>query len=162
MNPYLVLGIALAAGFCLGLVVLFVVRRKPKDVVSLEIVEEVPAGEAAGFDEPHFTIARDAPAALVPPPTPSAPAASAARAPAPQAPPARPPMRLPPGVHQSSWEEQAPPDPIQTEWARRQVGPVEPGRMKGLCSGCGTALSISLQRPIRIACPVCGRTRLLS
>jgi hypothetical protein len=51
---------------------------------------------------------------------------------------------------------------VPTEWARRQVGPLEPGRVRGMCSGCGTAISVSRNRPIRVACPVCGRTRLLS
>jgi hypothetical protein len=56
----------------------------------------------------------------------------------------------------------APPDPIPSEWARRQVGPVETGRSKGVCSGCGTSISVSNARPLRIACPVCGRTKLLA
>jgi len=54
------------------------------------------------------------------------------------------------------------PEPVPTEWARRQVGPADPGRSKGACSGCGAMLSVSNVRPLRIACPVCGRTRLLA
>lgn len=54
------------------------------------------------------------------------------------------------------------PQPIPTEWARRLVGPAPPGRSKGACSGCGAMLSVSNARPLRIACPVCGRTRLLA
>lgn len=55
-----------------------------------------------------------------------------------------------------------PPAPVPSEWARRQVGPVESGRTKGVCSGCGTSISVSDARPLRIACPVCGRTKLLA
>lgn len=55
-----------------------------------------------------------------------------------------------------------PPSPVPSEWARRQVGPVEPGRTKGVCSGCGTSISVTNARPLRIACPVCGRTKLLA
>lgn len=55
-----------------------------------------------------------------------------------------------------------PPPPVPTEWARRLVGPAPPGRMRGVCSGCGTTLSISTARPLRIACPVCGRTKLVA
>lgn len=80
------------------------------------------------------------------------------RAPAP-----RPPMREPPPMR--SWAQQvrestAP--EVPTEWARRQVGPVEPGRTSGACGGCGARLSVSSARPLRIACPVCGRTKLLA
>lgn len=55
-----------------------------------------------------------------------------------------------------------PPAPVPSEWARRQVGPVDPGRSKGVCSGCGTSISVSNARPLRIACPVCGRSKLLA
>jgi hypothetical protein len=54
--------------------------------------------------------------------------------------------------------------PIQTEWARRAfTGPVGADRVRGMCSGCGTTLSVArAPRPLRTACPVCGRTRVLS
>jgi DNA-directed RNA polymerase subunit RPC12/RpoP len=51
---------------------------------------------------------------------------------------------------------------VPTEWAKRVTGPVEPDRVKGICSGCGTRISVTTKRPLRIACPVCGRTRLLT
>lgn len=79
------------------------------------------------------------------------------------APAPRPPMREPPPM--KSWAQQTMEEvasPIPSEWARRQVGPAEPGRTKGACGGCGAALSVSNQRPLRIACPVCGRTKLLA
>lgn len=75
----------------------------------------------------------------------------------------RPPMREPPPM--KTWAQQvretAQPE-VASEWARRQVGPVEPGRVAGACGGCGARLSVSTQRPLRIACPVCGRTKLLA
>ena len=80
------------------------------------------------------------------------------RAPAP-----RPPMREP--APMKSWAQQvmeSTPGEVPTEWARRQVGPVEPGRSAGACGGCGARLSVSNARPLRIACPVCGRTKLLA
>jgi hypothetical protein len=86
------------------------------------------------------------------------------RAPAPHAaPPQRPPMREPPPM--KSWAQQVmetSPREVPTEWARRQVGPTEPGRTAGACGGCGARLSVSTARPLRIACPVCGRTKLLA
>ncbi|GEM_PF-4360567 len=75
---------------------------------------------------------------------------------------ARGPMPLPPILRQGRSAPPPAPEPIPTEWARRQVGPAPPGRTKGACSGCGAMLSVSAARPLRIACPVCGRTRLLA
>lgn len=49
-----------------------------------------------------------------------------------------------------------------TEWAARVSGPLPPGHTRGVCSGCGTPLSVGPRRPLRIACPECGRTRLLA
>lgn len=49
-----------------------------------------------------------------------------------------------------------------TEWASRVSGPLPPGHTQGVCSGCGTPLSVGPRRPLRIACPECGRTRLLA
>lgn len=74
--------------------------------------------------------------------------------------PARPPpvRAAPPRPASPDMEDSA----VPTEWARRHLGALEPGRVKGICSGCGTPLSISTRRPLRVACPVCGRTRLLS
>src|SRR5882672_1878867 len=52
---------------------------------------------------------------------------------------------------------------VPMEWAQRhESGPAAPGRVRGACSGCGTKLTVSNRRPLRIACPVCGRTRLLT
>lgn len=94
--------------------------------------------------------------------------------PAPAPPPRRappPPRSEPPARAQArpappkTWAQQAmeqSPAPIPSEWARRQVGPVEPGRTAGACGGCGARLSVSDQRPLRIACPVCGRSKLLA
>ena len=79
------------------------------------------------------------------------------------APAQRPPMREPPPM--KSWAQQvmeSSQGEVQTEWARRQVGPVEAGRTAGACGGCGARLSVSNARPLRIACPVCGRTKLLA
>lgn len=80
-----------------------------------------------------------------------------------RAPPPRPPMREP--LPMKSWAQQVMETTkaeVPTEWARRQVGPVEPGRTAGACGGCGARLSVSNARPLRIACPVCGRTKLLA
>ncbi|HET6405882.1 MAG TPA: hypothetical protein VFH78_14660 [Candidatus Thermoplasmatota archaeon] len=94
------------------------------------------------------------------------PPAALARAPPRAAPPVaapRPPMREPPPM--KSWAQQVmehAPAEVPTEWARRQVGVVEPGRTAGACGGCGARLSVSNARPLRIACPVCGRTKLLA
>ena len=75
----------------------------------------------------------------------------------------RPPMREPPPMRTWAQEVRATTGPeVPSEWARRQVGPVEPGRVAGACGGCGARLSVSTQRPLRIACPVCGRTKLLA
>lgn len=161
------------------------------DVVPLEVVSEADdkSGSQDSFDEdPHaaWRPPGDRPPthAHGPADNPRAaghgPAGQPPRAPPP---PARaPPVRsLPPAPSNESEEHfgvagpaRAPPMPkpvmpadfedstVQTEWARRHVGPLEPGRVKGVCSGCGTQLSISKHRPLKIACPVCGRTRLLS
>jgi DNA-directed RNA polymerase subunit RPC12/RpoP len=76
--------------------------------------------------------------------------------------PARSALPLPPILREDRHAQPPAPQPIPTEWARRQVGPASPGRTKGACSGCGAMLSVSTQRPLRIACPVCGRSRLLA
>ena len=54
------------------------------------------------------------------------------------------------------------PSVAPTEWASRVSGPLPPGHTRGVCSGCGTPLSVGPRRPLRIACPECGRTRLLA
>src|SRR5438552_18027581 len=57
----------------------------------------------------------------------------------------------------------APESAIPMEWAHRhEGGPAPAGRVRGVCSGCGTKLTVSNRKPLRIACPVCGRTRLLT
>jgi hypothetical protein len=72
----------------------------------------------------------------------------------------RPPMR---GVDPPA-SATAPESAIPMEWAQRHEGggPAPPGRVRGACSGCGTKLTVSDRRPLRIACPVCGRARLLT
>lgn len=140
-SDLLLLGVALLLGFVVGGGVVFaVLRRRGRDrepVQAFEVVEDEPARPApargeASWEDEAFSVPKPAPR------------------PEPESELARPPV---PAMEDSS---------IPTEWARRQVGPVEPGRAKGVCSGCGTALSISKRRPLRIACPVCGRTRLLA
>lgn len=154
---------------------------KSAEPVELEIVEEHPARFVPAKPAPVAPPAR----AQAPPPPPATPRAHAEKAPAmvltqgvamqdanftrgpqraaPAPPPARPPMRQPPAP--KSWAQQvmeSTPGDVATEWARRQVGPVEPGRTSGACGGCGARLSVSEARPLRIACPVCGRTKLLA
>ena len=148
-------------------------KRVPESV-EMEIV----------FDERPASIARppQAPAPVARAPPPSSPRAHPERAPAmvltqgvqmrdsefsrrspAQAPAPRPPMREPPPM--KSWAQQVRETTqaaVPTEWARRQVGPVEPGRVAGACGGCGARLSVSNARPLRIACPVCGRTKLIA
>jgi hypothetical protein len=108
--------------------------------------------------EPEFEIVEDAPIVVVPVKDLDAPVAfnvvdeSAPRGP----------MPLPPILREGRQAAPPPPPPVPTEWARRQVGPAPAGRTKGACSGCGAMLSVTNQRPLRIACPVCGRTRLLA
>ena len=151
MDPFLIGG-ALVAGFGVGALAVLVARRRgePEEVVQYEVVTEErapsppPAPAAApapDFDQTDFAVVEAPPAP--------------ARPPAPRSGPA--------GPARASWApREAPPEPVPTEWARRHVGPVESGRTKGVCSGCGTTISVSTQRPLRIACPVCGRTRLLA
>lgn len=171
LNEFLLLGGALAAGFALGMLVV-ALRRRPAERVQHEVLAEVDpataaptlkAGAPEGWDE-SFSVAEPAAPRVAPLQPPSPPA------PSPRAPPA------PPADPDARWrrpsslggESSPPPRPadepggVPSEWARRQVGAVEPGRSKGVCSGCGTMLSISDKRPLRIACPVCGRTRLLA
>lgn len=175
----LLVGGALVGGFGLCALVVLAARRRPPtdEPVELEVVEESPVTFVPPAPRPS------APVAAAPPP-PAHARTHPAKAPAMvltpgvamqdeaferprnvpvNAPPQRPPMRAPPSM--KSWAQQTMeqlPAPVPTEWARRQVGPVEPGRAKGVCSGCGANLSVSTQRPLRIACPVCGRTKLLA
>lgn len=160
----LYLVVALLLGFGLGVLSILLVRRRSKEVIAYEVVEEdVPPPRAAAAHPPPPP----------PPPAPSRPERS------PWAPPERPPEepafddtfsvaseRPPPTARDELARPPVPemsaPSTVPTEWARRHVGPVEAGRVKGVCSGCGTAITISKVRPVRIACPVCGRTRLLS
>lgn len=185
MEEALLVGGALVLGFGAGVVALLVVRRAkaPKEeadaVVELEVV----------LDESPVTFVPPAPQPAAPP-VPAVPPQAAPPPPSPRSHPERQPaMILTRGVQMSdsAFQRQAPPRqapasmpesrpqpwarprpreeapaPVPTEWARRQVGPLEPGRAKGVCSGCGTALSVSMARPLRIACPECGRTRLLA
>lgn len=82
-----------------------------------------------------------------------------ARPPASSAPP---PRRAPPMKTWAQEVRETIQPEVPTEWARRQVGPAEPGRVAGACGGCGARLSVSNARPLRIACPVCGRTKLIA
>ena len=164
-------------------------QAKAAEPVTMEIVEDHPATYVRApppASAPAPAQARGAPRPASPPPPTSprshaerAPAmvltagvamqdeafsrrAPARAAPAPAAAPAPPPRRAPP---MRSWAQEVretiQPE-VPTEWARRQVGPVEPGRVAGACGGCGARLSVSDARPLRIACPVCGRTKLIA
>jgi len=141
---------ALFVGLALGILVVlpFSMRRRRKEILNEVISEEYPAANdrtpplARGpraevdFEQVDFGVAPDAPKAEAPRPRPG---------------PAMMPRTPPP-----------PEDAIPTEWARRLTGPIEEGRAKGVCSGCGTMLSVGMQRPLKISCPVCGRQRLLT
>ena len=163
---WLVLLGALAAGFALGALTIFVAglrRRRPHEadakpevvrldpppeeepIVTLEPIEDDAPAAEPGFDD-HFGVSRHAPPAPTPRPPPAPAPARAPRGPPPRAP-------LP-----------APePSTIPTEWAARATdAPLPPGHVRGVCSGCGTPLSVGPRRPLRIACPECGRTRLLA
>jgi len=132
---------ALFAGLALGILVVLpfaLRRRRPEvahDVVAAETFE-APAPPPAA-PRPPLDQAENDPFGISRPTTPRPPPAA---------------QPLP----------AAPIDGVPTEWAKRVTGPVEPGRVKGICSGCGTRISVTTQRPLRIACPVCGRTRLLT
>ena len=149
MNDLLLAGMAAVGGVAAGGMLYLLVRRRApppgprEEVVELEVLSEETVVPAPSFEaEPAFSVA---------------PA---------RAPPRPAPLPASPRGVRPTYDPDDPPElpdsPIPTEWARRQVGPVEGGRMKGVCSGCGTSLSVSTARPLRIACPVCGRTRLLA
>lgn len=178
MVEALLVGGALVLGFGAGVAGILVARRakapKPEPVVELEVVlDDAPATFVPPAPKPAA-----APALPVAAPPPATPRSHPERAPAMvltrgvqmtddafrRPPPARPApeTRAPPRPWARPAPREEPPAPVPSEWARRQVGPLEPGRAKGVCSGCGTALSVSMQRPLKIACPVCGRTRLLA
>ena len=164
-------GIAVLAG--LGLIVVLILLRgkKGEDEVAFEILGEETTPSTASLPGSSARSASDF--AVAPP---NAPAAAPPRRPA--APLGRDvesdsfsvsrdeldPRALPPRFPARPTLPPLPPGPpnVPTEWARRQVGPLEPGRVRGICSGCGTTISVSRRRPLRVACPVCGRTRLLS
>ena len=146
MNELLLAAFAVGGGVVAGGLLYLALRRRaprpeeplPLEVLSVETFVAAPVAESGPEDHP-FSLVQAAP-----PPVRPAPAR---------------------GVR-PTYDPDALPElsesPIPTEWARRQVGPLEGGRMKGVCSGCGTSLSVSAARPLRIACPVCGRTRLLA
>lgn len=138
-EEWLVLLGALAAGFALGALTIFVATLRRRRASEPEVVrlEPVPDdAEDAPFED-HFGVAhaprakekREAPAAVQRPPVPD------------------------PG-----------PTSVPTEWAQRAPdgAALPPGHVRGVCSGCGTPLSVGPRRPLRIACPECGRTRLLA
>jgi DNA-directed RNA polymerase subunit RPC12/RpoP len=174
---WLYIGGALVAGFLAGALVLFLVRGRRPEVVEYEIVEEEPA---AAPPSPPPPPAPPPEHHMIPPPErppwarPELEARTASPPPRPPAPGPRPPASFEEDSFSVARPAPAPPRArsgaalpvdvggIPTEWARRQVGPPEAGRAVGLCSGCGTRISVSRTRPLRIACPVCGRTRLLT
>ena len=144
-----------AAGVAVLAAALLRGRRTPQDVPAFEVVPEEPKGVPVHDLDAHpFSIAQ--------PPRHEAALVAVAPAAPMVVERARTPMPLPPILREARTAPAPPPPPVPTEWARRQVGPPEPGRTKGACSGCGAMLSVSDQRPLRIACPVCGRTRLLA
>jgi hypothetical protein len=156
-EEWVIIAGAVLAGLALGILAVLPLharRRRARQRITTEVVAQAyeilgeddetplapptpPPAPATDDDEP-YTIARDPLA-----PAPPSPRASPAPHPYPPTPP-------------------PPEDAIPSEWARRLTGPLHPDRARGICSGCGTKLSVSKRRPIRIACPVCGRTRLLT
>lgn len=133
---WLILLGALAAGFALGALTIFAAsafRRRPRPADEPEVVRLEPVEDDAPAPfEDHFGVSHAAP-----------------RAPAPAAP------RPAPHAPEASL--------VPTEWAARATdAPLAPGHVRGVCSGCGTPLSVGPRRPLRIACPECGRTRLLA
>ncbi|HEX2022136.1 MAG TPA: hypothetical protein VHH36_05445 [Candidatus Thermoplasmatota archaeon] len=144
----LFLAVAILLGFALGVLLMVVVRSlrrrgeeeaddpPPEPPVAHELVEDdAPfAPPPQRRPEPEFDDSFGVASAPAPPPRDELP---------------------PPPVEMTQ-------SAIPTEWAKRALGAVEPGRVRGICSGCGTPLSVSKRRPIRIACPVCGRTRVLA
>lgn len=160
LDVLLTAGTAVAAGGTALLIAMAVRRRRAA----------ANAARTAGQSEPdiplEFEVVKDVPVTIMDPapaPVSFAPVAEPQlQAVAVGARGASNPMPLPPILREDHRAAPPPPAPIPTEWARRQVGPAGPGRTKGACSGCGAMLSVSNQRPLRIACPVCGRTRLLA
>lgn len=151
VNELLLGSVAVGAGLAAGGLIYLALRPRRAKLVPLEVVEEeiVPAPVAAGprFEDDPFSVA-------APPPRAAA------------LPEASPLSLVTKRMLRPTYDPEDPPEfresAVTTEWARRQVGPVDRGRQKGVCSGCGTHLSISQERPLRVACPVCGRTRLLA
>lgn len=172
MNDLFLAGTAVAGGIAVGGLLYLAVRPRRPALVPLEIIQEeevVPLARARDDRELRFD--DDAPFSVA---SPVSVPVHVEAAPAPRAAAAVPPPprvvapiaagRGPPP--RAAFDRDVPPEPpaspIPTEWARRLVGPLDAGRTKGVCSGCGTHLSVSTARPVRIACPVCGRTRLLA
>lgn len=144
MDEWIYLVAALAAGFLLGVLVIlpFVIRARRKRASHGD--GENDAASAAPDDAVPLEIIDDAlpdhddhPFSVVS---------------------SRPPMR---GVDRPA--APLPESAIPMEWAQRyEGGPAPEGRVRGACSGCGSKLTVSNRKPLRIACPVCGRTRLLT
>ena len=184
MEP-LLLGLAIAGGAGLSGLAVWAAWRSTRTPASEEPVEMelVPSPRPARIAARPVPVTAAPPPARAAPPAPASPRSHAQRAPAmvltqgvamqdsefsraamrAPAAPAQPERRAPPPP--KTWAQQtresAAPE-VQTEWARRQVGPVEPGRVAGACGGCGARLSVSAARPLRIACPVCGRSKLVA
>lgn len=136
VEEWVVLAGALAAGFALGALTILGVnlwRRRPQKAAAEEVVPLEPVlDEPAGFEPAGDTF-------------------GVVHGPRGHAPPRSQPASAP---VQSN---------VPTEWAQRVApGPLPAGRVRGVCSGCGTPLSVSDKRPLKIACPECGRTRLLA
>ncbi|HUR67831.1 MAG TPA: hypothetical protein VM370_01185 [Candidatus Thermoplasmatota archaeon] len=185
MQP-LVLAGALAAGAGLSALAVWAAIRYTRAPssrdVPMEIVDESPVSFTRAALVPQAPEPRPQPPAARAPP-PASPRAHAERAPAmvltqgvtmqdaeferrarSTPAPTQGAVRRPP-PEMKSWAQQvresAAPS-VETEWARRQVGPVEAGRVAGVCGGCGSRLSVTDRRPLRIACPVCGRNKLVA
>lgn len=167
MNELLLGGLAIGGGLLTGGLLYLAFRPRRDRVVALEIVSEetLVRAPARAREGDRATPFEDAPFSLVQP-SPAGGRRVPVRTNATSVPDHDPLRILDNGALRPTYDPDDPPElpdsPIPTEWARRQVGPLDNGRMKGLCSGCGTHLSISQERPVRIACPVCGRTRLLA
>lgn len=148
-------------------------RRKEKKAATVEASKHDGAvSDAVDFDA-HFSVAGKPTTTFEivgeerAPPAPADPHA-AWRPPSHMAAPPRlaplpPPVYTTPITPRPVRDPRPEPPAVPTEWARRGVGPAPPGKVKGMCSGCGSVLFVSCEpRPMRVACPVCGRQRVLS
>lgn len=152
----LYLVVALLLGVAIGVLAMVLLRprrRAAPEATAHEVVED-DEDETEPFSPPRPAARPGPPARRAAAPETEFDDSFGVAAREAQAPPARDELPRPP-------MPDAPEGGLPTEWAKRVIGAVEPGRVRGVCSGCGTALSITRRRPVRIACPVCGRTRVL-